>query len=204
VRLAPRDPRTHHGRGWAYEIRGNREPKNSEQANLYYDEALRDFDEAIKLNPDDWNILAARGQLLQRIGQPERAIRDYDEVIRRRPPDKFALMYYLERRGVAELAIGRLEEALADANDALQISPWSTEARHLRATVYLRMNRFDDAIADFESALRTGLRSAESLFGRGIVKREKGDVPGGNADIAEATRLQPDIAEVMAKRGLRP
>jgi hypothetical protein len=42
-----------------------------------------------------------------------------------------------------------------------------------------------------------------ALYGRGIVKRISGD-SGGDNDIAKATAIQPDVAEQMARFGVKP
>jgi tetratricopeptide (TPR) repeat protein len=63
--------------------------------------------------------------------------------------------------------------------------------------------RLDAAIADYDAALRRDPKIAESLYGRGIARQRKGDTAGGDADIAAAKAVKPDIAEVMAKYGVR-
>jgi hypothetical protein len=39
------------------------------------------------------------------------------------------------------------------------------------------------------------------LYGRGIAKLKSGDTDGGNADMAAATAIQPDIANAYARYG---
>jgi hypothetical protein len=43
-----------------------------------------------------------------------------------------------------------------------------------------------------------------SLYGRGVAKRRKGDVAGGNADIAAARAIKADVAAEFARYGLQP
>jgi hypothetical protein len=40
---------------------------------------------------------------------------------------------------------------------------------------------------------------ASSLYGRGLAKQEKGDKPGGDADIAAAQKIDKDIAQHFGK-----
>ena len=49
-----------------------------------------------------------------------------------------------------------------------------------------------------DSALKIKPKSAISLFGRGVAKRARGDITGGDADIAAAKDLEADIAGEMA------
>ena len=67
----------------------------------------------------------------------------------------------------------------------------------LRGFVYLRLERFDNAIADYNSALEINSTMAISLYGRGLARLKKGDATGGDADIAAAKAIQPDIVEAF-------
>jgi hypothetical protein len=63
---------------------------------------------------------------------------------------------------------------------------------------YLKLGQFDNAIAKFNAALLFAPELATSLYGRGVAKLKKGDTAAGNADIAAAEAIQPDIARQMA------
>jgi hypothetical protein len=66
------------------------------------------------------------------------------------------------------------------------------------------MGRVDLALADYERAAIVNPSSPVALYGRGVIKRLRGDVRGGEADIATATALRSNIAEQMAARGVKP
>src|SRR5262245_38906590 len=51
----------------------------------HYDRAMRDFDEAIRLNPKDASYYRPRGYAYYHKGDYDRAIRDFDEAIRLDP-----------------------------------------------------------------------------------------------------------------------
>ena len=59
----------------ALQVRG--EPPNEEVSR-----ALRDCEKALKLAPDNWQVLSTRGFLLDAAGDPEGALRDYAEAVR--------------------------------------------------------------------------------------------------------------------------
>jgi tetratricopeptide (TPR) repeat protein len=69
--------------------------------------------------------------------------------------------------------------------------------------VHVRMKQWDKAIAEYDKALYGRPDLTISLYGRGVAKRAKGDVAGGNADIAAATRDEPDIANIMQRLGVK-
>jgi hypothetical protein len=65
------------------------------------------------------------------------------------------------------------------------------------------MGQLDDAIKDYDAALKADPKIAESLYGRGIAKVRKGDAAGGNGDIAAAKALNPGIADMMDRLGVK-
>ena len=92
---------------------------------------------------------------------------------------------------------------MADCNQSILLDPDYANAYGSRGFVYLKRGDFDLAIADYELRFRLEPKSAHSLYGRGYARQKKGDAAGGSADIAAAKAIQPDIAEVYAKYGLR-
>jgi len=72
-----------------------------------------------------------------------------------------------------------------------------------RGVVYLRLGQNQSAIEDFDAALRIAPRFAPSLYARGVAKIKSGDA-AGNADIAEAVRINPAIEGRMARYGVNP
>src|SRR5438045_2436655 len=70
VRNPTRDPGAYNNRGNTYRRKGD------------YDRALRDFDDAIKLNPREAGSIYGRSQVYADKGDTGRAIADLDEAIR--------------------------------------------------------------------------------------------------------------------------
>jgi hypothetical protein len=57
----------------------------------------------------------------------------------------------------------------------------------------------DRALGDYDAALKINPDLSSSLYGRGLVKQQKGDKAGGDADIAAAKKIEPGIAEHFGK-----
>ena len=95
-----------------------------------------------------------------------------------------------------------LQAALADCNKSLRLAPAVPAALGSRGLVLLKLGRFDEAIADYDAGLKLYAKGANSLYGRGVAKRKKGDVAGGDADIAAAKAIKPDVADWHAKWGV--
>jgi tetratricopeptide (TPR) repeat protein len=70
--------------------------------------------------------------------------------------------------------------------------------------VLLRAGKYDDAIADYNAALEIDPKRAASLYGRGSAKLRKGDYEAGNADIAAARVMRPNISVEYQGYGLMP
>jgi tetratricopeptide (TPR) repeat protein len=64
-----------------------------------------------------------------------------------------------------------------------------------RGLAYLKLGEFDRTIADFNTALRLRPNKQSSLYGRGVAELKTGQTSAGNADIAEAKRIDPRIVQ---------
>lgn len=62
-----------------------------------YDRAIQDWDQAIRLSPDNADLYNHRGKAYDSKGDGDRAIQDYDQAVQLAPED--AIYYY--NRGVA-------------------------------------------------------------------------------------------------------
>jgi tetratricopeptide (TPR) repeat protein/predicted aspartyl protease len=98
--------------------------------------------------------------------------------------------------------------ALKDCNAALRraekSSPFYAAVADSRALVYLRMGDYDKSIADYDASLKIRANNAWSLYGRGIDKLRKHDTAAGEADIAQATGLRPQVGQDFQRRGIVP
>lgn len=162
------------------------------------DRAIRDYNEAIRLNSRAADAFNNRGNAYRARNDFERARCDYDEAIRLNP--QYAHAY--NNRGIIFLELGDPYRAVPDFDRAIREDPSYANAFRNRGLAWTEQRLFDLAIHDFDEAFRLdpvvghGPEYALALFGRGVARRRRGD-PAGLADIEEATRLFPDVAEVM-------
>jgi tetratricopeptide (TPR) repeat protein len=178
-----------------YDSRGIRYAKKGDA-----DRALADYGEAIRLDPRNATAYYNRGKVWRAKGDYDRAIADDSEAIKLTPQDADAW----NNRCYARALAGRdLAGALADCNEALRLAPTDAGSLDTRGLVYLRLGRLDAAIADYDTVLARYPKIPESLYGRGLAKRAKGDAAGSAADIAAAKAAKADIAETFARFGVR-
>jgi tetratricopeptide (TPR) repeat protein len=166
--------------------------------------AIRDYDEAIRLNPLAADAFNNRGNAYRDLNEFDWAVRDYDEAIRLNP--RYAHAY--NNRGVVYLEAGEPGLAAADFDQAIERDSRYANAFRNRGLARTDQRLFDLAIRDFDEAFRLnpeighGHEYALALFGRGLARQRKGEA-GGDDDIEEATRLLPEVADLMADEGVR-
>jgi len=99
----------------------------------------------------------------------------------------------LTNRGNAYDDNGDPERALADYTSAISIDARNNDAFFNRGITYRRKKEFQRSIADFDQALRLNPKDADALYYRGRSKIDLGNKAEGDADIAAARRINPDI-----------
>jgi Tfp pilus assembly protein PilF len=132
------------------------------------DEALRDIEAALKLNPRNTHAYLNRGTIASRRGDNARALADFDRAIALDPAFAEA---HSERCAVLIL----LEQAVPareSCDTALRLAPGLTKARINRAVLSARAQRMEDALADLDEALKLEPASGIALYNRGLVYRE--------------------------------
>jgi len=159
------------------------------------DHALQDLNEAINLEPTAKFAFEIRGQFYISMGDYEHAFGDFDQLVRLEPRSPVLL----NNRCWVGAVLGHLDAAMADCNASLKLAPHAYATLDSRGFVNLKAGRLSDAIDDYDDALERDPKSASSLYGRGLARRQKGDAKRGDADIAAARAIDPDIARHFGK-----
>ena len=90
---------------------------------------------------------------------------------------------------------GRIEEAIAEYEEALAIYPDMARAHFQLANTLLGQNRIDAAIEHYRAAVETGPGFAAAWEALGNALIRKGDLPGALAHYRRNVELRPDLAE---------
>jgi tetratricopeptide (TPR) repeat protein len=153
-------------------------------------EAVSDFSQALKLDPN--NVVARHGRAssLTMLGEPGRAIEDLDEVLRIDPGYVSALL----ARGEAQARAGRNREALKDYSAYLSANPEDAYGRFRRGLAFTRLDRDEEAVADFGEAIRLDARLLSAYLERGRAYERLGRADRAVLDLAEAAELAPRFA----------
>jgi tetratricopeptide (TPR) repeat protein len=155
------------------------------------DDALRDFQAAISLDPTCSLAIHNRAVTLAQQNQFDAALRDFNRVIELNPG--LAVAY----RNRAELlaAIGRMEEALSDYNQALESLPNDAQLYRDRAYVFQRLGEFSKSMADFNRALELAPDDPDTMTQRGNLAAEQGNYEQAVTDFQQALAKDPNWGE---------
>ncbi|ABW31260.1 serine protease [Acaryochloris marina] len=181
IEIAPKDLSTYIRRGKIYRTLGQEteanadfqkvlttEPSDSQgygvRADVYkslkrYPEALADYTKAIELapqNPFQRSLLhSSRAQMHGNLQQYEQANLDYSKALALlpNPTVPFAADLYIAR-GNNFLSWQRQDDALADFNQAIGISPKNVMAYVGRGRLSLGTQKYQDALADFSTVIK--------------------------------------------------
>ncbi len=102
-----------------------------------YQEAIDDYNEALKLTPQDARIHEQRAAVEMKTKDYDKALADYSELIKQKPNE---IRYYNYRAYIYELK-NELKNSLADTEKILQLDPNNQDSK-------ARKQRLEQKIAD--------------------------------------------------------
>jgi len=109
-----------------------------------YNEALKCFDKAIQLEPNNAVYWLNKGVALRNLGRSEEALQCYDKVIQLKP-DNDMLCLSWENKGFALEDLGRYKEALQCYDKAIDIKPRDAKYWYDKARVFEKLKKFNKA-----------------------------------------------------------
>ena len=197
-----------------------------------FDEAIQQYREAVRLEPDYSVLHNNLGVALDKQGQSEEAIRQYREAVRLQPDYALArnnLGAALNKQGQSEEAIrqfqatlrlkpdyaeahenlgvalekrGQSEEAIRQYQEAVRWKPDYADAHNNLGAALDDQGRSDEAISHNQAALRLQPDHAEAHNNLGIALGRKGQSDEAIRHFQEAVRLKPDYAEAHNNLGI--
>lgn len=108
---------------------------------------LADFDQAIKMAPDNVDFLRQRAQLHARMGQPLRAADDLEHILKLKPDDVDAHLLRAEIR----YRLDHDADIVSDLDAAAAAAPKSSDRRLGIATGYEEAGAYPKAIAQYDA-----------------------------------------------------
>lgn len=160
-------------------------------------EALHWYGEALKVTPNNPEVLNNAGVALMSLGDAAGAVRHYRQAIRLSPD------YALARNNLAGAlaTLGDRESAIREYEAALRIKPDYPEARESLAQVLAAEGRVEDATREFGEALRVNPDDATSHRNLGVALAGAGKFDEALPHFQEALRLRPDDPATLRELG---
>jgi len=172
-----------------------------------YDEAIADFDDALKLDPTYISALSSRKNCKMIINDHQGVIEDCDKLIQLDKWDN----NHLKDRASSKEEIEDYEGALDDFNKLIQKQLNETDCEWCyfkRGNTRLKLEDWGGAIDDYNMALH--LNSDSSYYNnRGVAKENNADLEGALGDFQKALELDPEkelyqnnVREIKEKLGM--
>jgi tetratricopeptide (TPR) repeat protein/predicted aspartyl protease len=179
-------------------LRGELYLSNHDQAR-----AEADFEAAQKAAPAGSRVPLQVAVAYERQAQFGKAIAIYDRWVAEHPKDT-EMGSILESRCWARTLAGKdLEAALADCEQALRKGPEIAAMYNAKGLTLLRLGRYDEAIKEYDRAIKLQPKMAWALLGRGYARHAKGLKAEGDADLAAAREIAPNLAKAADGFGIK-
>ncbi len=219
--LEPRNPEPTRGLGWAYREVNDYErsieafssaiEKTTDREaliDLYdgrgdsymdlsnSDDAIKDYDAAIELDPENPVLIASRGWAYYVGGQYESAIENFTQAIDLKTED---VRVYLQR-AMAYRALAQPEPAIADLNLAIETDPNFLDAFIQRAELHYDLSDYQNALTDISRAIELNPGNATLYGQRGWVYLSLEETDRAITSFTRAVELAPDDISVYIER----
>jgi tetratricopeptide (TPR) repeat protein len=162
------------------------------------DEAIRQLQEALRLNPDCFDVYINLGVAFEQKGQINEAIRQYQEALRLRPESATAH----NNLGVALGRKGQTDEAIRQLQEAIRLNPDDVLTHNNLGGAFYQQGRTAEAVRQYQEAIRLAPDHADSHNGLGISLEKEGRTAEAIRQLQEAIRLNPDHTDAHYNLGV--
>jgi len=158
-----------------------------------FDEAIREYQESIRLKPDHAAAEARfyLGGIYIDQGRVDEAIEQYQKAMEIQHPD---LELAHNKLAWAFAQKGQLDNVIFHFRKAVEIQPLIANNHNNLACVLLNNGQMDEALMHFQKAVNLEPAWAIAHYGLGGVLCRQGRLDEGIHEFQEALRLQPDLA----------
>lgn len=162
-----------------------------------WDAALLEFDEVLKLDPDQAETHIARGIALSNKGELERALEVFGRAVALLPNSAEA-RYNL---GLALRNAGRTAEAVSALEKALRLDPAHEPSRLELGMLLQRLGEWDRSIKQFQAILERNPESAAARNWLGVAFQERREFKAAIAEFRHAVELDPALVQAHNSLG---
>ncbi len=160
-----------------------------------YNQALQDFDEAIRLDSHYWWAYAQRADVLSRMNEQEKALKDVNVALSMKPD----FVEGLRLRAWILNRMGKCKQAYQDFQKVCQLSP--NDAWSLQDTAWFLLTCPDEGVQDKSQALTLAKKAFELSDGKdGIIYETLAEAHFRQGNPEKAIELQKKAIEIGSKK----
>lgn len=163
-----------------------------------YQSALKDFDMALKINPNHFRTHYNLGILYTEINEYDKAIKSYKKTLNVYPDYLDAL----NNLGIVYVKIGNKDDAFEIFNNVLKKNPNNAEAYNNRGLILMEKGEYDNAIEDFTKAVKSKIFYPQAYYNRGLAFYLKKNYDKAIRDFSEAIKTSVNYSEAYFNRAL--
>ncbi len=152
------------------------------------DDAVREYQTAIKLQPDLFMPHYNLGVAYRKQGRLDDAVREFQTAIKLKPDAADAH----SNLGVAYQEQGRLDDAIGEFQIAIKLKPDHDSAHLNLGVAYQEQGRLDDAVKEYQTAIKLKPDAADVHSNLGAAYQKQGRLDDAIKEYQTAIKLKPD------------
>ena len=173
--------------------------------------ALADFDEALKIIPNNEEVLFSRGNIKYSFNDNQGTIADCTAIIEMAdsidPDDLEDFEYFLliayQMRGNSKKNLHDFSGAIDDYTKAIKLDPDDEMIFCNRGKAKIELNDYKGAITDFNKAIKIKPEFGNAYYHRGLAKIQLGQENSGSLDLIKAKEFGHQNAEKAIKENCK-
>ncbi len=181
----------HSSNGYPYFIRADIHHRGGND-----EQALKDYGNAIKLEPKNFVYRDSRGRLLERLGRFKESFADYDYMVKKQNGDPKG---QLGNRAVISYRMGNWKAAIQDLDKVLKDNP-DPFLLFVRVNCYMQLNERDKALKDIDRFLLSKPKEVKFLVFRSQIMEEKGNLSQALIALDKAVKFSPFNPDLRVRR----
>jgi tetratricopeptide (TPR) repeat protein len=159
---------------------------------------LKDYDQAIELDPGNVDAWQARALTYAEKGDLDKAVEDFERLLKDHA-DNVAGHLAL---GEVLTNMEKYEQAGKHIEEGIKLKPDSPLGYSLRAKLHVAQKDLKAALADLNKALKVEPRDIPSLVMRARIHQEEGDLAAAKDDAERILVLNPELPQGLILRSL--
>ncbi|MGK7923514.1 MAG: tetratricopeptide repeat protein [Trichodesmium sp.] len=161
-------------------------------------DALKDYNRAILLEPNNYQLYNNRGIAIAQMGNFKAAIKSFYKALELEPKDRQSY----HNLGAAYAELGEFEKSIEIFSQALQLNAEDSQIYHNLGVVNFKKGDQETAIKNYNQAIQINPDKAEIYYNRGVAHRFLGDKQSAINDMTKVLQLNPKIVDAYTQRGI--